>query len=101
MKHLSWITLTSTVIWLTGCASTPKISVLTPLGPAPNEHADPGNKGFLQVYSARQRAVVDPNAEEFFWNNDFGRNDFLWQSAHTDYRIYTSDGALFKRVRNA
>ncbi len=41
------------VAWLTGC---------TTIGLPP---------------AARVPAVTDLNAQEFFWNNDFGRNEFL------------------------
>jgi hypothetical protein len=39
--------------------------------------------------------------EEFFYNNDFGRNDFLYEAAHTHYTIYTQDGKVFEHVKNA
>jgi hypothetical protein len=57
--------------------------------------------GFLQVYSARERVVTDLNAEEFFWNNDFGKNEFLHRPAHTDYDIYGDGGKLIQHVSNA
>ncbi len=44
---------------------------------------------------------MDVNAQVFLANNDFGRNDFLHETAHTDYDIYGPDGNLFKHVRNA
>jgi hypothetical protein len=39
--------------------------------------------------------------EELLWNNDFGKNEFLYEPAHTDYTIYNEGGRLLKRVRNA
>jgi hypothetical protein len=68
---------------------------------SPDRSAQQSKEGSLQVYSARVSADVDVNAEEFFWNNDFGRNDFLYEPAHADYTIYGSDGKVLKRVRNA
>jgi hypothetical protein len=35
------------------------------------------------------------------WNNDFGKNDFLYEPAHSDYTISTQDGKILERVRNA
>ena len=35
------------------------------------------------------------------WNNDFGRNEFLYEPAHTDYTIYTQDGKFLERVCNS
>ena len=88
-------------ISLVGCASTPNVAVLGPVGPPPGERPSGRNEGSLRVYSARETAVMDPNAEEFFWNNDFGRNEFLHRAAHTDYTIYNGEGQLIKHVRNA
>lgn len=86
---------------LAGCSSVPRVALLSPLGPAPGEKAGPGQEGILQVYSARMRNAVEPNAEEFFWNNDFGRNDFLYGPAYTDYMICDADGKFLQFVRNA
>jgi hypothetical protein len=38
---------------------------------------------------------------ERLWDNDFGKNEFQYDPAHTDYTIYSQGGALLKRVRNA
>ena len=38
---------------------------------------------------------------EWLWNNDFGKNEFLSEPAHTDYTIYAQNGEVFKHVRNA
>jgi len=57
--------------------------------------------GSLVIYSARAQAVTDLNAEEWRWNNDFGKNEFLNKPAHTDYTIYTRTGEVFQHVRNA
>jgi len=55
----------------------------------------------MVIYSARTTANVDINMEEWRWNDDFGKNAFLYDPAHTDYTIYTPDGEVFKHVRNA
>jgi hypothetical protein len=55
----------------------------------------------LAIYSARTPADVDPNMADWRWNNDFGKNDFLYEPAHSDYTIYTQNGEVFKHVRNA
>jgi hypothetical protein len=57
--------------------------------------------GSLVIYSARAPADVDVNIAEWRYNNDFGRNDFLYEPAHTDYTIYAQNGEVFKHVRNA
>ena len=35
------------------------------------------------------------------YNNDFGKNEFLYEPAHTDYTIYAQNGEVFRHVRNA
>jgi hypothetical protein len=55
----------------------------------------------LAIYSARTPASVDVNAAEWRYNNDFGKNEFLYEPAHTDYTIYTQNGEVFKHVHNA
>ena len=53
------------------------------------------------IYSARTPADVDVNMAEWRYNNDFGKNEFLYEPAHTDYTIYARNGEVFKHVRNA
>jgi hypothetical protein len=101
MKCASLIVVSSTVVCLVGCASPAHLAVSEPVGPAPTGSAMTSAGSELQVYSARVRAPVDLNKEEWLWNNDFGRNDFLYEAAHTDYTIYTQDGKVFKQVKNA
>lgn len=101
MKHANTIVLSGTLIWLVGCASPTKVAVLEPIGPAPSARAPNGGDGYLQVYSARKPAAVDVNMEEWRWNNDFGKNAFRYEPAHTDYAIYSQGGTLLERVRNA
>jgi hypothetical protein len=101
MKCMKTIALAGALMGLAGCASVSKVTVTQPIGPPLTGRAEATGDGSLQVFSERVRADVDINAEEFAWNNDFGRNDFLYESAHTDYFIYTPDGQLYQRVRNS
>lgn len=101
MKWVNLMVVASVLAGLAGCSSPPKATLLSPLGPAPGQLAEGRTNGFLQVYSARERTVIDLNAQEFFWNNDFGKNDFLHEPAHTAYTIHTSDGRVYQRVRNS
>jgi len=85
-----------------GCASAGQATRLEPVGPDPAliaPHPKTGN-GFLQVYSARERVPIDVNAEEYFKNGDYGRNDALYHPAHTGYVIYGSDGHRMQTVSN-
>ncbi len=94
------IALGGVMAWLAGCASVPEVVVLEPVGPSGGvQAAGPGN-GSVRVYSARQRAPVDLNAEEFFWNNDFGKNEFLYGTTRTAYTILDKDGKVFRHVDN-
>ena len=101
MKFAIVIVVSSSVACLVGCASTPQIAISEGVGPAPMERAEAPGKSVLQVYSARVKALTDLNREEFLWNNDFGKNAFLYEAAHTDYTICTRDGKVLQRVRNA
>jgi hypothetical protein len=101
MKCVSSIMVGTAVVCLIGCASSAPFTVSGPVGPAPNEHAKSPGSSALQVYSARVRAPVDLNKEEFLWNNDFGKNDFLYEAGHSDYTICTRDGKVLERVHNA
>jgi hypothetical protein len=101
MKYTNGVALAGTVVWLVGCASAPRVVVDEPLGPAPSVVAQGTSEGSMVIYSARVPANVDLNMEEWRWNNDFGKNAFLYQPAHSDYTIYTPNGDVFKRVRNA
>lgn len=101
MRYLRTLAGACAIFGLAGCASTPDVAVLTPVSPAPAEGVKARRDGFLQVYSARKRAFTDLNTEEFLWNNDFGKNDFLYHPAHTDYDILSEDGKLVQHVTNA
>jgi hypothetical protein len=101
MKYVSSIAVSTAMVCLVGCASSAPLTVSGPVGPAPTQRAKELGSSSLQVYSARVRAPVDLNKEEFLWNNDFGKNDFLYEPAHSDYTIYTQDGKVFEHVKNA
>ena len=101
MKYTSLIAISGALVLVSGCASAPQVAVLEPVGPAPMGHPKSSAEGSLVVYSARERAPMDINREEWLWNSDFGRNDFLYELAHTDYTICMQDGKVLEHVRNA
>ena len=101
IRHANTMVLTGALIWLVGCASPTKAAVLEPIGPGPARRLQSSGDGRLQVYSAREQAGIDVNIEERLWDNDFGKNEFLYDPAHTDYTIYSEGGRFLKRVRNA
>src|SRR5664279_3321755 len=92
MKYVIAVALAGTTVWLAGCASAPRVVVAEPVGPAPTVAAKVTGDGSLAIYSARTLASVDVNAAEWRYNNDFGKNEFLYEPAHTDYTIYTQNG---------
>ena len=101
MKHVNTIVLTGALICLVGCASPTKVAVLEPIGPAPARQLRNRSDGYLQVYSARTRADINANMDAWLWNNDFAKNEFQYEPAHTDYTICSQGGGFFKRVSNA
>lgn len=101
MRYASLIVMSTAAVCLVGCASAAPVAVVGPVGPARTACAKASGRSSLQVYSARVRAPVDVNKEEFLWNNDFGKNDFLYELAHSDYTICTWDGKVLQHVRNA
>jgi hypothetical protein len=101
MKYVTAVALAGTTVWLAGCASAPRVVVVEPVGPAPTGLAQSVGDGSLAIYSARNPANVGVNAAEWRYNNDFGKNEFLYEPAHTDYTIYTQNGEVFRHVRNA
>ena len=101
MKYLSAVSLAGAMLWLAGCASVSKVVVVEPVGPGPTVGSHGTGEGALVIYSARASADVDIVTTEWRWNNDFGRNEFLYEPAHSDYTIYARNGEVFKHVRNA
>jgi hypothetical protein len=85
---------------MAGAASAATYNILEPVGPAPTGPSAPVSGGNLQVYSARERAPIDPNLEEFF-ANEYGKNECLYEKAHTGYVIYAPDGQIIKKIKNA
>jgi hypothetical protein len=101
MKNACAAIIVLALLGAVGCASSSRLSRLPGVGPAPSLAAPNGSEGFLQVYSARERLPININGEEFAWNNDYGRNDFLYGTAHTDYSLFDRDGQLIVQVPNA
>jgi hypothetical protein len=101
MKYAHYLAAASLTLATLGCASAPRVAVQEPVGPCERVAAGTATSGTLVVYSARRLANVDPNVREFFWNNDFGKNEFLYEPAHTRYTVYGPDGKVLKKVRNA
>lgn len=85
---------------LAGCASAPKITLQQAIGPDPKAVADLRNEGALEVYSAREQLELDVHLEVYFAGASFMKEKRCLP-AHTDYTIYTVDGQVLKRVRNA
>ena len=77
MRYVCLMAVSVAVLCLVGCASPAKLTVSEPVGPAPTERAGTPDGSGLQASSGKVRAPVDVNMEEFLWNNDFGRNEFL------------------------
>jgi hypothetical protein len=101
MKYLGAVSLAGAMLWLAGCASVSKVVVFEPVGPGPTEGLHGTGEGSLVIYSARAPADVDVYTAEWRWNNDFGKNEFLYEPAHSDYTIYAQNGEVLKHVRNA
>lgn len=104
MKSMFATALLLAVVPLAGCASGRNVLALRETvgpGPAPTGRPQAGKEGSLQVFSARQSAYIDLNEAVFRENNDFGKNDFLYTPAHTDYSIYTQGGRFVEHVRNS
>jgi major membrane immunogen (membrane-anchored lipoprotein) len=101
MKYLIAVSLAGAMLWLAGCASVSKVAVVEPVGPGPAQGSHGSGEGSLVIYSARASADVDINTAEWRWNNDYGKNEFLYEPAHSDYTIYAQNGEVFKRVLNS
>lgn len=101
MRYAYSFAAASTLFWLVGCVSAPKTALVQPVGPAPTAASTGLKNGSLQVYSAREPSDISLNTVIWFWNDDFGKNDFLYEPAHTDYTIYSRSGKVLEHVRNA
>jgi hypothetical protein len=101
MKYTNILAAVGATVCLVGCASAPRVAVEEPLGPAPTGVARGTGDGSIVIYSAQEPADVNMYEQEWRWNNDFGRNAFMDEPAHSGYTIYTQNGEVFKHVRNA
>jgi hypothetical protein len=101
MKYVNSVALAGALVWLVGCASAPRVVVVEPVGPGPIAGAQGMGDGSLVIYSARTPANVDVYMADWRYNNDFGKNEFLNEAAHSDYTIYAQNGEVFQHVRNA
>jgi hypothetical protein len=101
MRYIHAAALAAAVVGLVGCASAPRVVVNEPLGPAPSGISQIKGDGSMVIYSASTPADVDAYMAEWRWDNDYGKNAFLYEPAHTDYTIYTQQGEVFKHVRNS
>ncbi|MGO9586331.1 MAG: hypothetical protein ACLP2Y_09065 [Limisphaerales bacterium] len=101
MNNKYFLLLIPILICAAGCATDTRVTLREEVGPDPALTPQNSGTGFLQVYSARERVPIDLNREEFFWNDDYGRNEFLFYAAHTSYALYAPGGRLLERVRNA
>jgi len=100
MKYANAVAMSVVVIGLAGCASAPKVLVQEPVGPCHLVPSSEMQDGSLRVYSARARANVDVHMEGWLWNNDYGKNEFLYAPAHSSYTVAVGDGGL-RSVANA
>ena len=100
MKYANAIAMSGILVWAAGCASAHKVVVQDTVGPCNRVATSGASEGSLLVYSARERAPLDINAEDFFWNADFGKNEFVYGTALSDYTILGQDGAVVEQVRN-
>ena len=101
MNYTHTVAVVTGLVWLTGCASSPPVMVLTPVGPAPACQEMTSGQSYLQVYSARYREPAAENFMEWQWDYDFTAAPFVYDLAHSDYVIRTEDGNILKHVRNA
>ncbi|MGA2656398.1 MAG: hypothetical protein ABSH34_02660 [Verrucomicrobiota bacterium] len=101
MKYANAVGMSAVVIWLAGCASAPKVVVQEPVGPCHGAPSEATKDGALQVYSARAKADVDLSMEEWRWNNDFGKNQFLYAPSHTGFTLSLEGGKVLQHVSNA
>jgi hypothetical protein len=80
------------------CASPAKITVQERVGPPPaGASAAVASLGSLQVFSARERAPIDLNMEEYC-ANEYGNNASQYEKAHTGYILCAEDGKVLKKA---
>ena len=101
MRCIVSIVAAGSLVWLAGCASTPKVAIREPVGPAPSGPEKPSSQGYLEVYSARQAEPIAENLDEWVWEYDMGDNALACSLAHTGYVIRTENGKALKYVHNS
>ncbi len=101
MKYANSIALAGAMVCVAGCASAPQVAVTDPVGPGPMAGAPGMGDGSLVIYSARTPADIDINRETWLWNNDFGKNEFMYEPAHASYTILAQNGEVLRHVHNA
>jgi hypothetical protein len=101
MRYVGSVAIAGMTVWIAGCASAPKVTTIAPVGPAPKEATNSTGDGSLLVYSANVAAPIDVNMDTWRWNNDFGKNEFLYEAAHSDYTICKANGEFLERVYNS
>jgi hypothetical protein len=101
MKYINAVAVAGAMVWLVGCASASRVVVVEPVGPGPLSGPQGAGEGSLVIYSARIPASIDINMETWRWNEDFGKNAFMYEPGHTDYTIYAQNGEVLQHVRNA
>ncbi len=101
MKYTPCLAGVALLLGVAGCATSSRVVLQEPVGPCHRIARQGAPDGSLQVYTARQTAVRDINAETFFWNQDFGKNEFLRAPGRTGYTVYAPDGEVVRKVSNA
>jgi hypothetical protein len=101
MRYVNSVALAGAMVWLVGCAPAHRVVVVEPVGPGPIAGSQGTGDGSLVIFSARTPADVDVNTATWLQNNDFGKNEFLSESAHSGYTIYGQNGEVLQHVRNA
>ena len=104
MKYVRCIALVvaaSGLVWVAGCASTPKVAIGEPVGPAPSGSANVSGQGHLEVYSAWQERPVAENLSEYLWEYDMGDNALASGLAHSSYIIRDGNGKVLRFVPNS
>jgi hypothetical protein len=89
MKCASLIVVSSAVVCVAGCSSTPV--AVAPIGPNPAGGERLAATGELEVFSNLAEQSDDPNQ---------GSKDPVWYQ-HADYNIYNLQGKLVKHVYNS
>jgi hypothetical protein len=102
MQYAGSFALAAATVWLTGCASAPRVATMVdPVGPA-SSLADSGSgDGLLLVYSAQRPAFVDVGRDEYAPSSASVRGDTRYEAAHTGYTVYSKTGEVIRQVPNA